>query len=79
MLQALAIWQYCVDEFFRVKRKGKTGAQVVLPNFTALPLPEFNLLWRRRIDRRSVLVDGARKPEYILIHIGVTFSTPGGE
>lgn len=79
VLQALAIWQYCVDEFYRVKRKGKTGTQVVLPNFTALPLPEFNLLWRRRIDRRSVLVDGARKPEYILIHIGVTFSTPGGE
>lgn len=45
VLQALAIWQFCVDEFHRSKRTGSKGIQVVLPNFTALPLPEFNLLW----------------------------------
>jgi len=44
ILQAMAIWQFCVDEFHRAKRGGKTGIQVVLPNFTALPVPEFNLL-----------------------------------
>ena len=46
VLQALAIWQFCVDEFHRSKRAGAKGIQVVLPNFTALPLPEFNLLWK---------------------------------
>ena len=39
ILQALAIWQFCVDEFHRVKRSGKSGIQVVLPNFSALPVP----------------------------------------
>ncbi len=29
------------------------GIQVVLPNFTALPLPEFNLLWTDRIGQAS--------------------------
>jgi AAA15 family ATPase/GTPase len=45
VLQALAIWQFCVDEFRRSKRSGSKGIQVVLPNFTALPVPTFNLLW----------------------------------
>ena len=30
ILQALAIWQFCVNEFDRTKRSGKTGKQVVL-------------------------------------------------
>lgn len=52
-LQALAIWQFCVDQFNIAKRKGSRGIQVVLPNFTALPLPEFNLLWNDRIGQAS--------------------------
>lgn len=52
-LQALAIWQYCVDHFALSKRKGSRGIQVVLPNFTALPLPEFNLLWTDKISQAS--------------------------
>ena len=52
VLQALAIWQFCMNEFDRSKRTGKTGKQVVLPNFTALPVPEFSLLWHEKIDRR---------------------------
>lgn len=52
-LQALAIWQFCVDQFNLSKRKGSRGIQVVLPNFTALPLPEFNLLWTDRIGQAS--------------------------
>lgn len=44
-LQALAIWQYCVEQFKIVKKGGSRGMQIVLPNFSALPLPEFNLLW----------------------------------
>lgn len=52
-LQALAIWQYSVNQFFATKRKGSRGIQVVLPNFTALPLPEFNLLWTDKISQAS--------------------------
>jgi len=75
-LQALAIWQYCVDEFRRAKRKGKTGIQVVLPNFSALPVPEFNLLWHDRTDRRYPEKGGEKKQEYILIEIGVSWRFP---
>ncbi len=52
-LQALAIWQYCVDQFTLSKRKGSRGIQVVLPNFTALPLPEFNLLWTDKVSQEK--------------------------
>lgn len=69
ILQALAIWQYCVDEFHRSKRVGSRGIQVILPNFTALPLPEFNLLWKNRTDRHWPTIDGKKKQQYILIEI----------
>jgi hypothetical protein len=75
ILQALAIWQFCIDEFRRVKRQGNTGKQVVLPNFTALPVPEFNLLWREKTDRRYPKVDGSKKQEFILVEIDVTWIT----
>jgi AAA15 family ATPase/GTPase len=67
VLQALAIWQFCVDAFHRSKRSGSKGIQVVLPNFTALPVPEFNLLWKDRDIRHSP----DKKQEYILIAIHV--------
>jgi hypothetical protein len=79
VLQALAIWQFCVDEFHRSKRSGSKGIQVVLPNFTALPVPEFNLLWKDRTDRHWPLVNGAKKQEYILIAIDVEWRQPTGE
>lgn len=71
VLQALAIWQFCVDEFHRSKRTGSTGIQVVLPNFTALPVPEFILLWKDRTDRAYPLdtATGKKKQEFILIEI----------
>lgn len=69
VLQAMAIWQFCVDEFHRSRRTGSKGIQVVLPNFTALPVPEFNLLWKDRTDRHWPLVNGTKKQEYILIEI----------
>ncbi len=77
ILQALTIWQFCVDEFKRAKRRGKTGKQVVLPNFTALPVPEFNLLWREKTDRRYPNVNGSKKQEFILVEIHVTWITDG--
>ncbi|MDP2786909.1 MAG: AAA family ATPase [Pseudomonadota bacterium] len=76
VLQALAIWQFCVDEFHRhSKRSGSTGIQVVLPNFTALPVPEFNLLWKDREIRHSP----NKKQEYILIGIHVEWQRATGE
>ena len=33
ILQALAIWQFSVDEFHRIKRKGGRGKQIVLRLF----------------------------------------------
>jgi len=71
VLQAMAIWQFCVDEFHRSRRTGSTGIQVVLPNFTALPLPEFILLWKDRTDRNYPVdgESGKRKQEFILIEI----------
>ncbi len=71
VLQALAIWQFCVDEFHRTKRSGSTGIQIVLPNFTALPVPEFNLLWKNRTDRFYPTVNGSKKQKFILIDITV--------
>ncbi len=78
VLQALAIWQFCVDEFHRSRRGGSKGIQVVLPNFTALPVPEFNLLWKDRTDRHWPLVDGKKKQEYILIEIIVDWTGANG-
>jgi AAA15 family ATPase/GTPase/nitrate reductase NapAB chaperone NapD len=76
ILQAMAIWQYCVDEFHRMKRTGKTGAQIVLPNFTALPLPEFNLLWTNKVDRKYQ--KGSKSAEYILIEIILKYTKKDG-
>ncbi len=75
VLQALAIWQFCVDEFHRTKRTGSKGIQVVLPNFTALPVPEFNLLWKDRDIRHSP----NKTQEYILIGILVEWRRVDGE
>lgn len=80
VLQALAIWQFCVDEFHRTKRTGKTGVQIVLPNFTVLPVPEFNLLWKDRTDRSyQPKKDGGKTQEFILIKIVVEWQRVTGE
>jgi hypothetical protein len=76
VLQSLAIWQFCVDEFRRSKRAGKKGIQIILPNFTALPVPVFNLLWHNKTDRKYP--DNPEKPDkkiqqFITIDIEVTW------
>jgi hypothetical protein len=79
-LQSLAIWQFCVDEFHRSKREGSKGIQVVLPNFTALPIPEFNLLWKDKTDRAyPVDTQGKKTQQYILIEIIVLWKNKTGE
>ena len=81
VLQALAIWQFCVDEFHRSKRTGSTGIQVVLPNFTALPVPEFILLWKDRTDRAYPVdkATGKKKQEFILIEILLEWQDSAGD
>ena len=61
VLQALAIWRFCIDESDWAKRGGNRGIQIVLPNFTALSAPEFNLLWTERTDRRYLNARGDKK------------------
>lgn len=81
VLQALAIWQFCVDQFRRAQKGGKRGIQVVLPSFTVLPLPEFNLLWRDKVDRKyTPKKDGAKgkDQEYIYIEIEVYWNDDAG-
>ncbi|MCX5830858.1 MAG: AAA family ATPase [Deltaproteobacteria bacterium] len=80
ILQALAIWQFCLDEFHRSNRSGSKGIQVILPNFTALPLPEFNLLWRNRTDREWPPDEkGVKRQKYILIEIHVDWQGIDGK
>ena len=60
VLQAMAIWQFCVDEFHRSKRTGNTGIQVVLPNFTALPSALLRGLSQTRQSRQRRVVPTPR-------------------
>jgi AAA15 family ATPase/GTPase len=74
ILQALAIWQYCVDQFKAAEeRKGNRGVQVTLPNFTALPLPEFALLWTDKStkgkDKNAKPKNNTQKNIYIEINV----------
>lgn len=79
VLQALAIWQFVVTAFSGQIRSGNTGIQVVLPNFSALPVPEFNLLWRNRQDRSYPIDEkGKKKQTYILIEIEVFWKNAEG-
>lgn len=72
-LQALAIWQYCIEQFRIAKKSGSRGIQIVLPNFTALPLPEFNLLWNDKTDRIYTKENhnSRKEQKYIYIEIDV--------
>jgi hypothetical protein len=79
ILQALAIWQFCVDEFRRAKRRENKSIQIVLPNFTALPVPQFSLLWKERTERHYPIKNGKKKQERILISLEVTWKARNGK
>ena len=75
VLQALYIWQYCVNQFnLSNKTRGGRGIQVILPDFTALPLPEFNLLWKDRVSK-----SGNKENQNIYIEIDVYWKKTDGE
>jgi len=67
-LQALAIWQFCLEEFRRAKRRDKKSIQVVLPNFTALPIPQF--LARTREILFFEKIGGPKLSKSIILHYG---------
>jgi len=71
ILQALAIWQFCVEQFRNARKKGTNGIQIVLPNFTALPVPEFNLLWKDKTDRKYEQSSQNRGKNQIYIYIEI--------
>jgi hypothetical protein len=80
VLQAMAIWQFCVDLFHGSKNVGSKGIQVVLPNFTALPVPEFILLWKDRTERRYPKEpSGKKKQEFVLIEILLAWQDAAGQ
>jgi predicted ATPase len=79
VLQSLAIWQFCVDEFRRSRRAGTKGIQVILPNFTALPVPAFNLLWHNKTDRKYPEIEGKKQQQFITIEIEVTWRAKDGQ
>ena len=77
VLQAIAIWGFCIEVFRQSDRTGVTGTRVLLPNFTALPLPEFNLLWHERTERKGVKITKDDKQinatKQIEIEIGIVW------
>jgi len=79
ILQALAIWQFCIDEFHRSSRRGGKGIQIILPNFTALPVPEFNLLWTDKLIRKNADKANNKPQEYVLIGILVEWRLADGK
>ncbi len=71
ILQAIAIWQYCIDEFRRSPHKARQNwVQCVLPNFSVLPIPHFNLLWNER--NHSELTPRHQRQRRDQIHIKIT-------
>ncbi len=87
LLHALAIWQFCVEEFRASKRRGDRGTEIILPNFTQLPLPDFRLLWYNKVERRypeteeidPITRRPKRRQEFISVEIEVEWRTDAGE
>ena len=72
ILQAMAIWQYCIDEFSRSPHNSHYNKiQIVLPNFSVLPIPEFSLIWHEKRSSQLMPRDkrSAREPIYIDIEL----------
>lgn len=51
LLHALAIWNYCIEEFRASERTGSKAIEITLANFTPLPLSDFKLLWHDKTER----------------------------
>jgi AAA15 family ATPase/GTPase len=75
ILQALAVWAFCVDEMKSFGRKsGDKSITVILPSFTPIPLPEFLLMWHNMRDRINEKGDdGKQKPNIQKIKLKLTW------
>ena len=51
LLHALAVWNFCIEEFRASERTGSKAIEITLANFTPLPLSEFKLLWHEKTER----------------------------
>jgi hypothetical protein len=77
LLHALAIWNYCIEEFRSSERTGSKAIEIALANFTPLPLNDFKLLWHEKTERRYPVTDdmdpktGRQKKQQEFIHIEV--------
>jgi len=77
LLHALAIWNYCIEEFRSSERTGRKAIEIALANFTPLPLNDFKLLWYEKTERRYPVTDEVdqktgkqkKKQEFIAIEI----------
>jgi hypothetical protein len=79
LLHALAIWNYCVEEFRSSERTGNKAIEIALANFTPLPLNDFKLLWNEKTERRYPVTDELdprtnkpkRRQEFIPVEVEV--------
>ena len=86
LLHALAIWNYCIEEFRASERTGSKAIEITLANFTPLPLSDFKLLWHEKTERSyptSTEIDPeTKKPkkrqEFIYLEIEVVWIKNGG-
>lgn len=87
LLHALAIWNYCVEEFRSSERTGSKAIEVALANFTPLPLNDFKLLWHEKTERRYPVTNEVdpktnkpkKKQEFIPIEIETRWLDRGGK
>ena len=86
LLHALAIWNYCVEEFRSSERTGNKAIEIALANFTPLPLNDFKLLWNEKTERRYPLTSELdpktnrlkRKQEFIPVEVEVHWHDRAG-
>lgn len=87
LLHALAIWNYCVEEFRSSERTGNKAIEIALANFTPLPLNDFKLLWNEKTERRYPVTDQLdpktnkpkKKQEFIPVEVEVHWQDRAGE
>ncbi len=77
LLQALAMWKFCLNRWLAQREGGKavkrSGVPIPRPDITVVPLREMNLLWENRKVTGPKGMSGARR----LIEIDIDGETDG--
>ena len=87
LLHALAVWNFCIEEFRASERTGSKAIEITLPNFTLLPLSEFKLLWHEKTERSYPASDEIdpktnkpkKRQEFIYLEVEVVWNKHGTE